>query len=242
MLVLCFKGKSLNLNWYFQTVVLEKTSAHPLDYMEVKPVNPKGNQPWLFIGRTDAEAPIFWPPDAKSWLIGKDPDAGKHWRQKEKGVTENEMVRQHYQSNGHEFQQTLGNSEGQRSLACYIQSMGLQRLGHDLVAENLWILKITSLKITSSSLLYHFVLFAVYILFLTSPSWGKNENFKLDTSVYSSWISYQPQCTLPIWTRRSTAGVTPNSGKSNHSARPQSMYLGLLSTQLELTEQTITKY
>ena len=78
----------------------------------IKPVNPKGNQPWIFIGRTDTEAPILWPPYAKSWLTGKDPDAGKDWRQKEKGTTEDEMVGWHHWLNGHEFEQTLGDSEG----------------------------------------------------------------------------------------------------------------------------------
>ena len=81
-------------NWCFWTVVLEKTFQSPLDCKEIQPVNPKGNQFWMFIGRTDAEAeaPIFWPPNAKNWLIGKDPDAGKDWRQEEKGTTEDEMV------------------------------------------------------------------------------------------------------------------------------------------------------
>ena len=75
-------------NWCFQTVVLEKTLESPLDCKEIKPANPKGNQPWIFIGRTDAEIPVLWPPDVKSRLIGKDPDVGKDWRQKEKGVAE----------------------------------------------------------------------------------------------------------------------------------------------------------
>ena len=77
-------------NWYFWVVVLEKTLESPLDFKEIKLVNPKGNQSWIFTGRTDAkaEAPIVWPPDAKNWLIEKDPDAGKYWRQKEKGMTE----------------------------------------------------------------------------------------------------------------------------------------------------------
>ena len=79
--------------WCFQTVVLEKTLESPLDSKEIKPVNPKGSQPWIFIGRSDAEAPILWPPDSKSRLIEKDPDAGKDWRQKEKWVAEDEMVR-----------------------------------------------------------------------------------------------------------------------------------------------------
>ena len=105
-------------NWCFQTVVLEKTLERPLD-CKIKLVNLKGNQPWIFIGRTDAEAevPILWSPDAKSWLIGKDPDSGKDWRQKEKGVTEGEMVKWHHWLSGYEFEQTLWDSEDQGSLA-----------------------------------------------------------------------------------------------------------------------------
>ena len=107
-------------NWCFRIVVLEKTLKSPLDSKEIKPVNPKGNQPWIFIGRADAkvEAPLLWPPDVKSQFTGKDPDAGKNWRQKEKGVTEEEMVGWHHWLNGHEFEQTSGDSEGQGSLAC----------------------------------------------------------------------------------------------------------------------------
>ena len=87
-------------------MVLEKTLESPLDWKEIQPVNPKGNQSWIFIGRTDAEAegPILWPPDGKNWLLGKDPDAGKHWRQEEKGMTEDEVVRWHHRLNGHEFE------------------------------------------------------------------------------------------------------------------------------------------
>ena len=85
---------------------------------EIKPINPKGNQPWVFIGRTDAEAPILWPPDVKSWLVGKDPDAGKDWRQEEKEMTEDEMAGQHYRLDGHEFEQTPGDGQGQGSLVC----------------------------------------------------------------------------------------------------------------------------
>ena len=110
-------------NYLYLIMVLEKTLESPLDNKEIIPVNPKGNQPWIFIGRTDVEdeMPILWPPDAKSfnlfWLIGKDPDAGKDWR-KEKGVTEDKLVGWHHQLNGHEFEQTLGDDEGQGSLAC----------------------------------------------------------------------------------------------------------------------------
>ena len=101
--------------------VLEKTLESLLNCKEIKPVNPKGNQTWIFIGRTDAEteAPTLWPPNVKSWFIGKDPDAGKDGRQKEKGEAEDEMARQHHQLNGHEFEQTQGDSEGQESLACW---------------------------------------------------------------------------------------------------------------------------
>ena len=99
-------------NWSFRTARLEKTFASPLDCEEIQPVHPKGDQSWVFIGRTEAEAeaPILWPPDEKSWLIGKDPDAGKYWRQKEKGTAEDEMVAWHPWLNGHEFEQTQGNS------------------------------------------------------------------------------------------------------------------------------------
>ena len=93
-------------NWCFWTVVLEKTLQSPLDYKEIQPVHPKGNQSWIFIGRTDAEAEILilWPPDGKNWLTGKDSDVGKDWRQEEKGTTEDEMVGWHHWLNGHELE------------------------------------------------------------------------------------------------------------------------------------------
>ena len=105
-------------NWFFWTVVLEKTLESPLDCKEIKPVSPKGNQSWIFIGRTDAEAPILWPPDAMNRLIRKDPDAGKVWRQEKKGTTEDKMVGWHHQLNGHEFEQAPRDGKGQGSLVC----------------------------------------------------------------------------------------------------------------------------
>ena len=104
------------------SLVLEKTLGleSPLDCKEIQPVHPKGNQSWIFIGRTEAEAetPILWPPDAKSWLIWKDPDAGKNWRQEEKGMTGDEMAGWHLWVDGHEFEQELEVGDGQGSLAC----------------------------------------------------------------------------------------------------------------------------
>ena len=112
-------------NWCSEIVVLEKAPESPMDSKEIKPVNLKGNQPWIFTRRTDAEAgaPILRPPDAKSWLIGKDSDAGKDWRQEEKRAAEDEMVRRHFQLNGHESEQTLGDSE--REALCAVV-MGTQ--------------------------------------------------------------------------------------------------------------------
>ena len=122
-------------NWCFQTLVLEKIFENNLDSKEIKPVNPKGNQRWIFIGRTDAEAeaPVLWPPDVKSWLIGKDPDAGKDWGQEEKRVRADEIVGWHYWLSGHEFEQTPGDSEGHGSLMCY-SPWGF-RVRHDWVTE-----------------------------------------------------------------------------------------------------------
>ena len=100
-----------------QTVVLEKTVESPLDNKDIKPINPKKNQPWLFID-AEAEAPILWPPDVKNRLTRKDLDYGEDWGQEEKGTTEDKMVGWNYQLNGHEFEQALGDGEGQGSLAC----------------------------------------------------------------------------------------------------------------------------
>ena len=115
-----YKESWMLKNWCFWSVVLEKTLESPLDCKEIQPVNPKGNQSLMFIGRTDAEAeaPILWPPDVKNWLICKGPDAGKDWRREEKGVTEDEKVGWHHQLNGHEFEQASGVGDGQGSLVC----------------------------------------------------------------------------------------------------------------------------
>ena len=127
------------LNWCFWTVVLEKTLESPLDCKEIQPVHPKGDQSWVFIGRTDVEAetPILWPLDVKNWLSGKAPDAEKDWRREEKGMTEDEMVGWHHRLNGHEF-----------GLNCerwwwtgkpgMLRSMGSQRVRHDWATELNW--------------------------------------------------------------------------------------------------------
>ena len=106
--------------WYFWTVALEKTLESPLDCKEIQPVHPKGNQSWISIGRTDAEAetPILWPPNVENWLLGKDPDTGKDWRQEKKGTTEDEMVGWHHRRDWHEFEQAPGVGDGQGGLGC----------------------------------------------------------------------------------------------------------------------------
>ena len=108
-------------NWCFWTVVLEKTLESPLDCKEIQPVHSEGDQSWIFTRRTDAEAetPILWLPDAKNWLIGKDPDAGKDWSQEEKGTIEDEMIGWHHQLDGYEFEQALEVGDGQGSLASW---------------------------------------------------------------------------------------------------------------------------
>ena len=107
-------------NWCFWTVVLEKTLESPLDYKEIQPVYSKGGQPWVFFGRNDAKAetPLLWPPHVKSWLIGKDSDAGRDWGQEEKGTTEDDMAGWHHRLNGHGFEWTPGVGDGQRGLVC----------------------------------------------------------------------------------------------------------------------------
>ena len=128
-----YKESWVPKNWCFWTVVLEKTLESPLDCKEIQPVHPKGDQSWVFIGRIDAEAetPILWPPDVKSWLIWKDPDAGKDWGQEEKGKTEDQMAGWHHWLNGHGFGWTVGVGDGQGDL-------GSQRVGHDWVTKLNW--------------------------------------------------------------------------------------------------------
>ena len=120
--------------WWFWTVVLEKTLENPLDCKESKPISPKGNQSWIFTGRTDAEAetPMLWPPDVKYWLIGKDPDAGKDWRLDEKGTREDEMVGWHHWFDHMSLSKQAWWWTGKPGV---LQSMGLQRVGHDWATQ-----------------------------------------------------------------------------------------------------------
>ena len=113
-----YKESRVLRNWCFWTLMFGEDSWSPLDFKEIQPVNPKRNHSWKFIGRTDVEAetPILWPPDGKNWLLGKDSDAGKDWRQEEKGTTEDEMVGWHHQLDWHEFEEALGVGDGPGSL------------------------------------------------------------------------------------------------------------------------------
>ena len=140
-----YKESWVPRNWCFWTVVLEKTLESPLDCKEIQPVHPKGDQSWVFFGRTDAKAetPVLWPPHVKSWLIGKDPDAGRDWGQKEKGTTEDEMAGWHHGLDGCECEWTPGVGDGQGGLGC-CNSWG-HTVGHDWATELNW----TELNLTN---------------------------------------------------------------------------------------------
>ena len=171
------KAECWTINWCFWIVVLEKTFERPLESKEIKPVNPKQNQPGIFIRRTDAEAevPKFWLPDVKGRLIGKDPDAGKDWGQEEKRVTEDEMIGWPYRLDGHEFEQTLGDSEGQGSMACC--SPWGHRVRHDWATEltdllfwgfpthfcHYWVLSRVVCVCSRFSLVFYFIHTSIYI-------------------------------------------------------------------------------
>ena len=150
-------------NWCFWTVVLEKTLESPLDCKDIQPVYPKGDQSWVFIGRTDAktETPILWSPDVKNWLIGKDPDDRKHWGQEEKEMTEDEMVGWHHRLNGHGFGWTPGVGDGQRGRPHMLRFMGLQIVRHDLVTEQNWT------ELTSETYLQLFWKYVVMVIMVT---------------------------------------------------------------------------
>ena len=156
-------------NWCFWTVVLEKTLESPLHCKEIKPVYPKGNQPWIFIGRIDAEAetPILWPPDAKNRLILKDPDAGKDWRQEEKRMTEDEIVGWHQWWDEHEFEYLPGIAVGQGSLVCW------GRKDLDTTEQLNWT------EFQWSFLKYQTILFDYFYFVCTSLLLNKNSNVPL---------------------------------------------------------------
>ena len=150
-------------NWCFWTVVLEKTLESPLDCKEIQPVHSEEDQSWVFIGRTDAnaETPIFWPPHVNSWLIGKDPDGGKDWRQ-ERRRTEDEMAGWHHRLNGHEFEWTLGVGDGPGGLAC------CNSLGHkesDMTERLDWTEWIYSAKLVKIYVVYYCATKSGYVLY-----------------------------------------------------------------------------
>ena len=146
-------------NWCFWTEVLEKILESPLDSKKIQSVHPKGNQSWIFIGRTDAEAEslIFWPPDAKNWLIWKDPDVGEDWRWEEKGMTEDGMVGWHHRLNGYEFEQTPAVCDGQQGLAC---------TAHGVAKSQTWLRDWTELTILCVNM--------ISVLFLFPKTWSNS--------------------------------------------------------------------
>ena len=166
-------------NWGFWTVVLEKTLESPLDCKEIQPVYSKADQSWVFTGRTDVEAetPILWPPHAKSWLTGKDPDAGRDWGQKEKGMTEDEMAGWHHWLNGHEYEQAPGVSDGQGGLACCgswgrkesdtTERLNWTELNHICCSTLLWENHWSPSTVPCLALSLRFSLFHIVVKFIT---------------------------------------------------------------------------
>ena len=165
-------------NWCFWTVLLEKTLESPMDWEEIQPVNPKGNQSWIFIGRTDAEVetPVLWPPYVKNWLIWKDPDAGKDWRSKEKGMTEDEMAGWHHWLYGHESEWTPGVGDGQGGLAC------CDSWGHKESDTTEW-LNWTYQKVNKGKL-------RIFITLLKNPfwlNWSRSKSCTLKKNIFIFW-------------------------------------------------------
>ena len=177
-------------NWCFSIVVLEKTLESPLVCKEIQPVSPKGNQSWIFIGRTDAEAEtlILWPPDANSWLIWKDPDAGKDWRQEEKGTTEDEMVGWNHRFNRHEFQQAPRVDDGQEGL------MSSSPWGHK--QSDMWATKLNWTDYAKLLSLIRYQFFIFVFIFINLESGSKKNFCDLYQRVFCQWF---PRKDLECW-------------------------------------------
>ena len=181
-------------NWCFWTVVLEKTLESPLDCKEIQPVHSKGDQSWVFFGRTDAKAetPVLWPPHAKSWLIGKDSDARRDWGQEEKGTTEDEMAGWHHWLNGREFEWTPGVSNGQAGLVC-CNSWG-HRVGHDWATELNWVVVVKVAQLCPTLRLYALCMnYSMTVAF--HVAWNPSGHFW----AYPRLWRGTSQCTTP-WT------------------------------------------
>ena len=186
------EGWALN-NWCFWTVVLEKTLECPLGYKEIKPINSEGNQPWIFIRRTDAEAetPTLCPPDVKNWLIGKDPDPEKDWRQEGKRATEDEMVGWHHWLAGHELEEAPGAGDIQGSLACC--SSRCHRVGHDWVTEltNWWCRNPIAVKwqCSNTSFAIRILVCVINLLFSKSLSDKRDMYLLMHSYVPNTWTN-----------------------------------------------------
>ena len=179
-------------------MVLEKTLESPLDCKEIQPVHPKGDQSWVFIGRTDvqSETLILWLPDVKNWLTGKDPDAGKDWMQKEKGTADDEMVRWHRRLNGHEFEWTPGVGDGQRGLACCIP-WGRKEL--DLTEWLNWTELRHLLKCNHLFLIHIYKTGKIFCYFMLRPHCKPGANFACLNYICLSFIIYTILCMMSYY-------------------------------------------
>ena len=186
-------------NWCFWTVVLEKTFESPLDCKEIQPVHPKGDESWVFTGRTDAEAetPILWPPDMKNWLIGKDPDTGRGWGQEEKGTTEDEMAGWHHWLNGHESEWTPGDGDGQGGLVCCDSWGHKERPRHDWATElnwlkltwvNVYTVRLSSFHTTHKLYIFNYKVKSTFMV-ITSFSVSSHKEKKINPNDFYLYLS-----------------------------------------------------
>ena len=215
-------------------MMLEKTHESPLNCKEIQLVHPKGNQSWIFNGRTDVEAetPILWPPDVKSWLIWKDPDAGKDWRWKEKGMTEDEIVGWHHWLNGHEFEQTLGVGDGQGGLVC------CSPWGHkefDMTEQLNWTDMCTYIHIhtTPLSISCFKKLFSIHDLLLFSDQRFSEDRISVTTPLIDMTFEFWNVYELPHSTQvKSTVSSDSNFGKhlftSNFPKKKEGLFFFVL--------------
>ena len=245
-----FNLSSITKNGCFWTVVLDKTLESPLDCKEIQPVHPKGDQCWIFIGRTDAEAetPILWPLDGKNWLTWKDPDSGKDWRWEEKGTTEDEMIGWHHRLYGHEFEKTQGVSWWWTGMPGVLQSMGLQRVGFNSVTELNWLPSFSPKQaLLRSSVISRLLDWRHHPTYLLAPSRKPPASgtppppFPSCLLSHSCLLLLYLRFSLKCWLRSSSLSCTTYSQSQGHPPCPRSCLCHLEGHHQGLQKETMKK-